>query len=100
MNPEREFLLSVFCCYLDHHPHEVKEQALDMCARYLEQHEEATRLSEHIKLLEDEVAELAIDYQILRIELEEEQKKNLSNSSSTSGSIELPHFLTSTFCRY
>ena len=82
MNPEREFLLTAFSCYLD--------QLL-----------EENKLLEHkVTELENKVTELDIDYEILRIELEEEQKKNLSKISSTSGSIELPHFITSTLYRY
>ena len=91
MNPEREFLLTAFSYYLDHHPGEAKEQAIDMCAKYLEQQEKATRLSEHAKLLEDKVDELEIDYQILRIELEIEQRKNCPTRKLQS--VELPDFL-------
>ena len=101
MNPEREFLLTVFSSYLDHHPREIKKQAMDMCARYLEQQEKATRLSEHAQLLEEKVDELTIDYQILRMELEIEQQKNSnSNNNIYRQPVELLNFLSSTPRKY
>ena len=102
MTPEREFVLTAFSQYLDHHPHEVRKQAMDMCVKYLEQHEKRNRLEEHAKLLEEKVDELKIDYQILRIELEIQQQKNLAlnNNNIHRQLVELPNFLSSFPRRY
>ena len=95
MTPEREFILTVFSYHLDQNPSKAKEQAMDMCIKYLEQQEKADGLEEHTQLLEEKIDELTIDYQILRMELEIEQQKNLSNDGNTKRHIELPNFLSS-----
>ncbi|NJK58878.1 MAG: hypothetical protein HC939_24335 [Pleurocapsa sp. SU_5_0] len=94
MTPEREFLIVILSHYLDHHPNEVKKQAIDFCTKYLEQQEKTTRLEEYCKLLEEKLDEIQIDYRILRIELEREQQKNLSVNRQRQ-SVELPGFLFS-----
>ena len=100
MTPEREFILTAFSYYLDQHPNEAKKQAMDMCTKYLEQYEKTNRLEEHAQLLEEKIDELTIDYQILKIELEIEQQKNLSSDGNTKRHIELPDFLSSAPRKY
>ena len=102
MNPEREFLLTAFSHFLDQNPNKAKENAMDMCEKYLIQQEKTTRLSEHCKLLEERNEEMLVDYQILRIELENEQQKNLSTKkrSVKHSSIGLPDFLSNAPHRY
>jgi hypothetical protein len=94
MTPEREFMIAVLSHYLDHHPDQAKEQAIDLCLKYLQQQEKSSQLHEHCKLLEEKQEEMELDYQILRMELKREQQKNLS-SSSHSSQIQLPPFLAS-----
>ena len=94
MNPEREFLLTAFSRYLDQNPHEARKQALDMCEKYLTQNEKTIRLEEHCQLLEEKINEQNIDYKILRIELEIEQRKHLSprKSQNKQNAPQLPFF--------
>lgn len=108
MTLEREFQLAALSHYLDQHPNQAKEQALDFCTKYLEQQEKTIRLQKHCKLMEEKLEEIEIDYQILKMDLELEQQKNLlkddpqhiTPDSNISHSIELPSFLTSACDRY
>ncbi|NJO97727.1 MAG: hypothetical protein HC764_18455 [Pleurocapsa sp. CRU_1_2] len=94
MSPEREFLIVILSHYLKHHPNKAKDQAIDFCTKYLIQQDQTIRLAEHANLLESRLDEIQIDYQILRIELEREQQKNLSLNRQRQ-SVELPGFLFS-----
>jgi hypothetical protein len=99
MTPEREFLIAVLSQYLDRHPSEAKEQAIDLCLKYLEQQEKTVQLHEHCKLLEEKLKEMEIDYQILRMELKRQQQQNFSLKSH-SPQIRLPPFLASASLKY
>ena len=66
MTPEREFILTALSRYLEQQPKQAKSEAIDLCAKYLEQHEKTSQLQEHCKLLEERIDELMIGNQVLR----------------------------------
>ena len=95
MTPEREFILIALSRYLEQQPEQAKANAIDLCTKYLEQHEKVLRLQEHCQLLEEKIEEMDLDYQILTAELEQQRQKNSSRSNTNFKNIQLPNFLSS-----
>ena len=96
MTPEREFILTALSRYLEQQPKQAKSEAIDLCAKYLEQHEKTSQLQEHCKLLEERIDELMIGNQVLRKTLECEQKKDIFSNSNAKRHIDRSSFVSCT----
>lgn len=91
MNIERELRLINFLYHLKANPNKVQELAIEYYAKYLEQQEKIKDLKQSSLELKAEKKELYADYELLRKELEKEQKKNLTNGCDLH--LTLPTFL-------
>ncbi len=89
MTPEREFILTALSRYLEQQPRQARAEAIDLCAKYLEQQEKTNQLQEHCKLLEERIDELMIDNQVL-CTTEKYLKKNSNAKRHESRSLDVP----------
>ena len=92
-NLERQFWINTLSRYLDVHPEEAKELALDFCDKYLEQEQKVNRLEQHCRLLEEKIDEMQIDYQILQMELQRYQRQSIATTHPGRKSTQLSWFL-------
>ena len=104
MNIERELSLTCFSKYLEANPDKLEELAVKYYAKCLQQQDQIRNLAENCndlerayKELEREKEDIYADYELLRAELEQEQKKNIALRSSSNRQsnrqIVLPDFL-------
>jgi hypothetical protein len=93
MNIEQELSLLNFSYYLKTHPDKTNDLAIDYYAKFLEQQSKIRDLERNCRELEAGKKELYADYELLRQELEKEQRRNITNGCDLH--LRLPDFLPS-----
>ena len=91
MNIERELSLANFSYHLKANPDQARYVAFKYYIKFLNQQEKISNLEQNCKKLEREQEELYADYEILRMALEKEQRRNIASDCDLH--LRLPDFL-------